>query len=31
MLIAAAITVVSGIEYLSRFSHLLTVSGRERG
>jgi CDP-diacylglycerol--glycerol-3-phosphate 3-phosphatidyltransferase len=31
MLIAAGITVVSGIEYLSRFSHLLTVSGRERG
>ena len=31
MLIAAAITVVSGIEYLSRFSHLLTVSGGERG
>ena len=30
MLIAAAITVVSGIEYLTRFSHLLTVSGRER-
>jgi CDP-diacylglycerol---glycerol-3-phosphate 3-phosphatidyltransferase len=31
MLIAAGITVLSGIEYLSRFSHLLTVSGRERG
>ena len=30
MLIAAAITVVSGIEYLSRFSHLLTLSSRER-
>lgn len=30
MLIAAGITVMSGIEYLSRFSHLLTVSGRER-
>ena len=30
MLIAAVITVVSGIEYLTRFSHLLTVSGRER-
>jgi CDP-diacylglycerol---glycerol-3-phosphate 3-phosphatidyltransferase len=31
MLIAAGITVVSGIEYLSRFSYLLTISGRERG
>jgi CDP-diacylglycerol---glycerol-3-phosphate 3-phosphatidyltransferase len=31
MLIAAGITVLSGIEYLSRFSHLLTVSGRQRG
>jgi CDP-diacylglycerol--glycerol-3-phosphate 3-phosphatidyltransferase len=31
MLIAAAITVISGVEYLSRFSHLLTVPGRERG
>jgi len=31
MLIAAGITVLSGIEYLSRFSHLLTVSGRDRG
>jgi len=30
MLIAAGITVMSGIEYLSRFSHLLTVSGRAR-
>jgi CDP-diacylglycerol--glycerol-3-phosphate 3-phosphatidyltransferase len=30
MLIAAGITVMSGIEYLSRFSHLLTASGRER-
>lgn len=30
MLIAAVITVMSGIEYLSRFSHLLTASGRER-
>jgi len=30
MLIAAVITVVSGIEYLSRFSHLLSLSGRER-
>lgn len=29
MLIAAGITVMSGIEYLSRFSHLLTVSERE--
>jgi CDP-diacylglycerol--glycerol-3-phosphate 3-phosphatidyltransferase len=27
MLIAAGITVLSGIEYLNRFSHLLTVSG----
>jgi CDP-diacylglycerol---glycerol-3-phosphate 3-phosphatidyltransferase len=27
MLIAGGITVLSGIEYLSRFSHLLTVSG----
>ena len=31
MLIAAGITVLSGIEYLSRFSHLMTVSGRDRG
>jgi CDP-diacylglycerol--glycerol-3-phosphate 3-phosphatidyltransferase len=31
MLIAAGITVLSGIEYLSRYSHLLTVFGRERG
>jgi CDP-diacylglycerol---glycerol-3-phosphate 3-phosphatidyltransferase len=31
MLIAAGITVLSGIEYLSRYSHLLTISGRERG
>jgi len=30
MLIAAGITVLSGIEYLSRFSHLLTASGGER-
>ncbi|MGH2750283.1 MAG: CDP-diacylglycerol--glycerol-3-phosphate 3-phosphatidyltransferase [Actinomycetota bacterium] len=30
MLIAAGITVMSGVEYLSRFSHLLTLSGRGR-
>lgn len=30
MWIAAGITVMSGIEYLSRFSHVLGISGRER-
>ena len=30
MLIAAVVTVVSGVEYVGRFSHLLRVSGSER-
>ena len=30
MWIAAGVTVMSGIEYLSRFSHVLGISGRER-
>ncbi|MDQ4059086.1 MAG: CDP-diacylglycerol--glycerol-3-phosphate 3-phosphatidyltransferase [Actinomycetota bacterium] len=30
MWVAAGITVMSGIEYLSRFSHVLGISGRER-
>ena len=30
MWIAAGVTVISGIEYLSRFSHVLGISGRER-
>lgn len=30
MWIAAGITVMSGVEYLSRFSHVLGISGRER-
>jgi CDP-diacylglycerol---glycerol-3-phosphate 3-phosphatidyltransferase len=30
MLIAAGVTVISGVEYVSRFSHLLRVPGSER-
>jgi CDP-diacylglycerol---glycerol-3-phosphate 3-phosphatidyltransferase len=30
MLIAAVVTVISGVEYVSRFSHLLRVGGSER-